>query len=79
MYKQCGVKNESVVFLFTDTQIVNEGFVEDINSILNSGEVPGLYPLDERERLFGELRPLCQKYGVHETRDDMYGAFIDRV
>ncbi len=27
------------VFLFSDTQITNEGFVEDINNLLNSGEV----------------------------------------
>ncbi len=29
------------VFLFSDTQITNEGFVEDINNLLNSGEVEG--------------------------------------
>lgn len=27
------------VFLFSDTQITDEGFVEDINNLLNSGEV----------------------------------------
>ena len=36
------------MFLFTDTQIVTEGFVEDINNILNSGEVPGLFAQDRR-------------------------------
>ena len=27
------------IFLFSDTQIKDEGFVEDINNLLNSGEV----------------------------------------
>lgn len=32
-----GAKNEDTVFLFTDTQIVKEDFLEDINNMLNSG------------------------------------------
>lgn len=43
------------MFLFTDNQIVNEGFVEDINNILNTGEVPGLFPADERDRIISEV------------------------
>lgn len=35
-------------FLFTDTQIISEGFLEDINNILNSGEVPNLWLPDEK-------------------------------
>lgn len=31
-----------VVFLFADTQIVQEGFVEDISNLLNTYEVPNL-------------------------------------
>ena len=27
------------MFLFSDTQIAKEGFVEDINNMLNAGEV----------------------------------------
>ena len=53
---QAGVE-EHVVFLFNDTQIVTEGFVEDINNILNSGEVPGLFAQDEKERMMTEIRP----------------------
>ena len=34
---------EPVVFLFSDTQIVHESFLEDVNNMLNSGEVPGMF------------------------------------
>lgn len=37
MYFNAGAKNEDTVFLFTDTQIVQEEFLEDINNVLNSG------------------------------------------
>ena len=33
------VQGKPVTFLFTDNQIANEGFVEDINNVLNTGEV----------------------------------------
>lgn len=36
-----------VVFLMSDSQIVHESFLEDINNILNSGEVPNLFEADE--------------------------------
>lgn len=37
MYMRAGVANEETVFLFTDTQITKELFLEDINNMLNSG------------------------------------------
>lgn len=45
---KAGVDNEPQVFLFSDTQIVKESFLEDINNLLNSGEVPNLFPPDEK-------------------------------
>ena len=43
----CGIEESQVVFLFSDTQITNEVFVEDINNILNNGEIPNLYQPDD--------------------------------
>uniref|UniRef100_H2ZI85 AAA+ ATPase domain-containing protein n=1 Tax=Ciona savignyi TaxID=51511 RepID=H2ZI85_CIOSA len=43
LYYQAGVENKPTVFLFNDTQVVEEIFLEDINNILSSGEVPNLY------------------------------------
>jgi dynein heavy chain len=39
--KKAGLEGRDTVFLFSDTQIVQEGFLEDLNNILNAGETPG--------------------------------------
>ncbi|XP_023272842.1 dynein heavy chain 2, axonemal-like, partial [Seriola lalandi dorsalis] len=46
LYRLAGVDNKPTVFMFNDTQIVDESFLEDINNILSSGEVPNLYKQD---------------------------------
>jgi len=41
------VDEKQTVFLFNDTQIVLEAFLEDVNNILNNGEIPNLYSAAE--------------------------------
>lgn len=43
LFMGAGVDQKQTVFLFSDTQITQEAFVEDINNILNGGEIPNLY------------------------------------
>ena len=38
--KGAGVEAKPTAFLFVDTQIINENMLEDINTVLNSGDVP---------------------------------------
>lgn len=38
-----GVENKAITFLFVDTQIIKEEMLEDLNGILNSGDVTNLY------------------------------------
>ena len=38
-----GIENKPISFLFCDTQIFNEQMLEDINNIMNSGDVTGIY------------------------------------
>ena len=49
--------NTPVCFIL---QIVTESFLEDINNVLNSGEVPNLYAPDEMEKLINMTRPLAK-------------------
>ena len=56
LYYQAGVENKPTVFLFTDTQVVDESFLEDINNILSSGEVPNLYKPEDFEEVHGHFK-----------------------
>lgn len=46
------------VFLFTDTQIKKESFLEDISNLLNSGEVPNIFPIDEKNDICSKMRQI---------------------
>uniref|UniRef100_A0A8D0CZB2 Dynein axonemal heavy chain 12 n=1 Tax=Sander lucioperca TaxID=283035 RepID=A0A8D0CZB2_SANLU len=39
------------VFLLTDAQIKDEAFLEDVDSVLNTGEVPNLFAIDEKQEI----------------------------
>ena len=43
LFMNCGCEAEPNVFLLNDTQIIMEPFLEDVNNILNNGEIPNLY------------------------------------
>ncbi|UYV81318.1 DNAH6 [Cordylochernes scorpioides] len=79
LYQATGSNNENKVFLFTDNQVVREEFLEDINNILNSGEVPSLFEPDEFEKVLLNVRLAAKAAGIGETRDDLYNFFVSRV
>ncbi|TGZ67987.1 hypothetical protein CRM22_004505 [Opisthorchis felineus] len=80
LYFWAGVENKPTVFLFTDTQIVVEEFLEDINNILNSGEVPNLFENEEYERIIIGCRPAAKEIGIPEgNRDAIFDFCINRV
>ncbi|XP_058809206.1 dynein axonemal heavy chain 6 [Phymastichus coffea] len=79
-YVKPGALAEPATFLFTDTQIVLEEFLEDINNTLNSGEVPNLFEAEELERAIIATRPAAKEAGISESnRDAIYQFFIGRV
>eukprot|EP00960_Hanusia_phi_P050219 760078-Hanusia_phi.AAC.2 len=71
-----GAENKPTVFLFNDTQIIRESFLEDINNILNAGEVPDLFAADEMSKIVDAVRPLAKAAGKIETKDNIYAHFV---
>lgn len=59
LYFQAGVENKPTVFLFADTQVVDEIFLEDINNILSSGEVPNLYKVNCKHQTNADSESIC--------------------
>ncbi|CAF5127376.1 unnamed protein product, partial [Rotaria magnacalcarata] len=74
-----GLRNIATVFLFSDTQIKNESFLEDLNNILNSGDVPNIYQIDELEQIFTAMKPVVSEAALPPTKTNLYSAYTKRV
>ncbi|XP_035155786.1 dynein axonemal heavy chain 2 isoform X7 [Callithrix jacchus] len=79
LYRQAGVELKTTSFLFVDTQIADESFLEDINNILSSGEVPNLYKTDEFEEIQSRIIDQARVEQVPESSDSLFAYLIERV
>jgi dynein heavy chain len=84
MFQTAGVEEEEkkcrpTVFTLTDSQIIDETFLEDISSILNTGEIPNLMLPEDKDKILNELRDVVQKMGKIDTADVIQQTFVDRV
>jgi len=41
--------------------LVEEKFLEDINNLLNIGEIPNLYPPDDKENLLYDVKDMAER------------------
>uniref|UniRef100_A0A5K3F3Z0 Dynein heavy chain 7, axonemal n=1 Tax=Mesocestoides corti TaxID=53468 RepID=A0A5K3F3Z0_MESCO len=71
------------VFLFTDTQVKQESFVEDLNNLLNAGEVPNLFPPDEKQEVCEKMRALDRQRDRNKQTDGspvaLFNFFIQKT
>ncbi len=55
MIKNVSLQNETntkqAVFLLSDAQINDERYLEDINNLINIGEIPNLYSPEDKENV----------------------------
>lgn len=58
---KAGIEGKPIVFLFADTQIALETFTEDINMILNTGDIPNLYQADEKADILEKMQNAASK------------------
>lgn len=56
--RKASATDQHGVFLFTDSQIKEESFLEDISNLLNSGEVPNVFTGEEKVELCEKMRQL---------------------
>uniref|UniRef100_A0ABI7Y3R0 EF-hand domain-containing protein n=1 Tax=Felis catus TaxID=9685 RepID=A0ABI7Y3R0_FELCA len=80
--RKCAEGEMHGVFLFTDTQIKRESFLEDVNNLLNAGEVPNLFALDEKQEICDKMRQLDRQRDKTKQTDGspiaLFNMFLDR-
>jgi dynein heavy chain len=77
--KMSGLDGQQTVFLFSDTQVVHEYFLEDINNILNRGEVPNIFDPSDMDLITAAMRPVNQSLGLPLDKTALYAQFLKRV
>ena len=74
--QSAGIDGEQVIFLLEDHQLLEPEFLEFMNSVLCSGDVPGLYSGEELDPLLVSLKDQASQDGF---RGSMYAYFAQRV
>ncbi|XP_014284130.1 dynein axonemal heavy chain 7 isoform X1 [Halyomorpha halys] len=69
--------DQHVVFLFTDSQIKEESFVEDLNNLLNSGEVPNIFTIDEKIEVCEKMRQIDRQREKSQQTDGSLVALFN--
>ena len=60
VFMKSGSEGKQTVFLFNDTQIKEESFVEDLNMILNTADIPNLFASDEKAEIIEKMQTVAR-------------------
>lgn len=77
-----GCDGKPTVFLFNDHQIKDESFIEDINMVLNTADVPNLYVLEEKAEIQDKMTAIARDPSgrkIETTPMALYNLFIERI
>lgn len=75
-----GKSRKNSCFLFSDNDIIKESFLEDVNNILSSGIVPGIFNGEELQKIREDIRKDFKAAGnTVETNDALHDFFYNRV
>ncbi|XP_073954502.1 dynein axonemal heavy chain 1-like isoform X2 [Choristoneura fumiferana] len=76
---KAGADNRGIVFLFSDAQIKMESFLEDLNNILSSGDVPNIYEAEDFDKIYMSVRHAVMEMNLAATKTNLFGCYQRRV
>jgi dynein heavy chain, axonemal len=82
LFERSTTVNPETCFMLTDAEIKSETFLEAINSLLATGEIPGLLGKEERELFPTLVKTIWQKEEktkAEPTTAAMWQYFLTRV
>ena len=79
LFTKTGVSGAEMLFLLTDSQIVDNKFLVYINDILSAGYIPELFAPDELDGILGKIRGEAKSMGVLDAPEHLMNFFINKV
>jgi len=78
--KRAGCKGEKITFIFDESNVLGPAFLEKMNALLASGEIPGLFEGEEYMSLMSQCKEAAMKDNkIVDTDDQVYRNFIKNV
>ncbi|GFR40055.1 hypothetical protein Agub_g593 [Astrephomene gubernaculifera] len=77
--RTAGEKHKDAVFMFSDSQILDETMVEELSSLLNTGEIPNLFDAGELATIGENIRPRARAVRMDGSKADLYNFFVQQV
>jgi dynein heavy chain 1 len=76
--KRAGCKGEKITFIFDESNVLSVSFMERMNALLASGEIPGLFDGDEYTMLVNTFKENQASKRI-QTDEEIYHAFTKNV
>jgi len=77
--KEAGVELKGTSFVMTDTQIIDEAFIENLNNLLNTGEIPNLWLPEDKDEIVNGVRQICLQRKIPDSLDNINALFVNLV
>ncbi|KAL3093663.1 hypothetical protein niasHT_026701 [Heterodera trifolii] len=74
--RRAGCKNEKICFIMDESNMLETGFLERLNTLLANGEVPGLFEGDDFNTLLNQIKKGAQRPGIMlDSHEELYKWF----
>ncbi|KAK9719430.1 dynein heavy chain [Basidiobolus ranarum] len=78
--RRAGCKGEKICFIMDESNVLDSGFLERMNTLLANAEVPGLFEGDEHASLMTQCKEGAQREGLMlDSSDELYKWFTQQV
>jgi dynein heavy chain 1, cytosolic len=78
--RRAGCKGEKMCFIMDESNVLESGFLERMNTLLANAEVPGLFESDEYSALMTACKEGSQREGLMlDSNEELYRWFTQQV
>lgn len=78
--RRAGCKGEKICFIMDESNVLDSGFLERMNTLLANAEIPGLFEGDEHAALMTACKDGAQRDGLMlDSHEELYRWFTQQI